>query len=171
MAKLITLKTLFPAYLILSLLAGLGQGDIMDNPMNSKYQAAAKGPPVVINTNPQACANDVTPSLGTITVTFDQTMMDKSWSWTGGGETYPKTTGQPSYDQKRTTCSLPVKLEPGKVYWVGINSPSHQNFKSADGVPAKRYVILFATMDQNGKPTVIPEDMLAKAKEINSQNK
>jgi len=171
MAKLITLKTLFPAYLILSLLTGLGQGDTMDNSMNSKYQTAAKGAPIVISTNPQACANDVTPSLGTITVTFDQPMTDKSWSWTGGGETYPKTTGQPSYDQKRITCSLPVKLEPGKVYWVGINSPRYQNFKSADGVPAKRYVILFATMDQNGKPTAIPDDLLVKAKEINSQNK
>jgi hypothetical protein len=28
-------------------------------------------------------------------------------------------------------------------------------------------VILFATMDLNGKPTAIPDDLLAKAKEIN----
>ena len=171
MAKRITLMSLCPVYLILVLLAGAGQGELMDNPMNNRYQTAGKGTPVVISTNPQACANEVTPSLGTITATFDQQMMDKSWSWTGGGETYPKTTGQPSYDQKRITCRLPVKLEPGKVYWVGINSPTYQNFKSASGVPAKRYVILFATIDQNGKPTAIPDDMLAKAKEINSQSK
>lgn len=124
--------------------------------------------PYVTGTNPQAYANDVTPSLEKITVTFDQVMKDNSWSWTGGGEKYPKTTGQPSYDPNRTTCSLPVKLEPGKVYWVGINGPNYWNFKSAEyGAPAKRYVILFATMDLNGKPTAIPADLLAKAKEIN----
>ncbi|MGD1042634.1 MAG: type II secretion system protein [Sedimentisphaerales bacterium] len=133
------------------------------------YQLAA---PFVISTNPQAYANDVTPSLGIITVTFDQKMKDKSWSWTGGGEMYPKTTGQPSYDQERTICSLPVNLEPGKVYWVGINSPFYYNFKSANcGAPAKRYVILFATMDLSGKPTAIPADLLAEAKEINSQSR
>ena len=129
------------------------------------YQLVA---PVVISTSPQAYANDVTPSLDTITVTFDQKMKDNSWSWTGTGEKYPKTTGQPSYDPNRTTCSLPVKLEPGKVYWVGINSRIYQNFKSAEyGAPAKRYVILFATMGLDGKPTTIPADLLTKAQEIN----
>ena len=127
--------------------------------------------PFVISTNPQAYANDVAPSLGEITVTFDQKMKDNSWSWTGGGETYPETTGQPSYDQNRTICSLPVKLEPGKVYWVGIYGPFYYNFKSANcGAPANRYVILFATMDLSGKPTAIPDDLLAKANEINASN-
>ena len=37
------------------------------------YQLVA---PVVTSTNPQAYANDVTPSLENITVTFDQTMRD-----------------------------------------------------------------------------------------------
>jgi hypothetical protein len=129
------------------------------------YQLTA---PVVISTNPRACANDVMPSLGIITVTFDQKMKDKSWSWTGGGETYPRTTGQPSYDQNRTICSLPASLEPGKVYWVGINGSFYYNFKSANcGAPAKRYVILFATTDLSGRPTPIPDDLLAKANEIN----
>jgi hypothetical protein len=124
-------------------------------------------PPVVVKTSPQALSNDIDTSLSAITATFDQPMMDKSWSWTGGGETYPKTTGQPSYGPNRTTCSLPVKLEPGKVYWVGINSPSYQNFKSEAGSPAKRYVILFATRDPNGNPTPLPGVLLAKARAIN----
>ncbi|MGB7582950.1 MAG: prepilin-type N-terminal cleavage/methylation domain-containing protein [Sedimentisphaerales bacterium] len=126
--------------------------------------------PYVTGTNPQTYANDVTPSLDEITVTFDQVMKDNSWSWTGGGETYPQTTGQPSYDPNRTICRLPVRLEPGKVYWVGVNGPIYyQNFfKSAEyGAPARRYVILFATTDLDGKPTAIPADLLAKAKEIN----
>jgi hypothetical protein len=104
-------------------------------------------------------------------VTFDQPMMDGSWSWTGGGDTYPKTTGQIAYDAAKKTCKMPVALEPGKVYWVGINSPSYQNFKIASSVPARRYVILFATAGADGKPTTIPQDLLEEAKTINGANK
>jgi beta-lactamase regulating signal transducer with metallopeptidase domain/tetratricopeptide (TPR) repeat protein len=125
--------------------------------------------PRVVRTRPAAFADDVSPQLSKITVTFDRPMMDQSWSWTGGGQTYPETPGKPRYNASRKICSLPVELEAGKVYWVGINSPSYQNFKSADGIAAKRYVILFATKGADGKPTPIPEDMLAKAKGINEQ--
>ena len=161
-----TLIELLVVMAIISLMMGMMMPAIT-RVWRAAYQLVA---PFVISTNPQAYANDVTPSLGIITVTFDQKMKNNSWSWTGGGETYPKTAGQPSYDQNETTCSLPVNLEPGKVYWVGINSPFYYNFKSANcGAPAKRYVILFATMDLSGKPTAIPDDLLAKAKEINNR--
>jgi hypothetical protein len=123
--------------------------------------------PVVVKTIPAALANSVSANLAKVTVTFDQPMLDKSWSWTGGGDTYPKITGQISYDAPRTTCTLPVKLEPGKVYWIGINSPSYQNFQSPTHKPAGRYVILFATVGTDGKPTPIPEEMLNQAKAIN----
>src|SRR4051812_7930445 len=97
--------------------------------------------PIVVKMEPQTLANDVDPGLTAIKVTFDQPMVDKNWSWVGGGDTFPKTAGDISYDVTHTTCTLPVKLEPGKAYWVGINSPSNQNFKSATGKPAQRYVI------------------------------
>lgn len=125
------------------------------------------GPPNVIRTQPAAMANDVDPALKQITVTFDQPMTDGSWSWTGGGDTFPKVNGQISYDEKRTTCRLPVELQPSKVYWIGINSPSHQNFKSQAGVPAVRYAILFATRSADGKPTPLPEDAATQARAIN----
>ncbi len=124
--------------------------------------------PQVISTSPVAFANNVDPNLDKIAVTFNTQMMDNSWSWTGGGDTYPQTTGKPYYNETKTVCTLPVKLEAGKVYWVGINSPSHKNFKTSDGEPIKRYVILFATKSPNGKATPIPKDMLNKAKRINA---
>jgi hypothetical protein len=61
-------------------------------------------------------------------------------------------------------------LEPGKVYWVRINSPSYRNFRSAIGVSAKSYVIFFSTKGADSNPTPMPEDLLAKAKAINEQN-
>jgi hypothetical protein len=143
-----------------------GQSDGKDKQTMSESAA----PPLVVKTSPQALSNDIEPSLSEITVTFNQPMTDESWSWIGGGKTYPKTTGKPSYDPNRTTCSLPVKLEPGKVYWVGINNPSFQGFKSEAGVPAKRYVIMFATKDPNGNPTPIPDNLLAQAKKINENS-
>jgi hypothetical protein len=133
-------------------------------------ESADVNTPIVLNTNPLAFANDVSADLNQITVTFNQPMMDKSWSWTGSGETYPKIRGRPAYDTSGKICSLPVNLEPGKVYWVGMNSPSYQNFKSISGTPAKRYVILFATKGSDGKPTPIPEYLLQQAREINERS-
>jgi RNA polymerase sigma-70 factor (ECF subfamily) len=124
--------------------------------------------PIIVKTNPKTFSTNVSPGLKQITVTFDQQMMDNSWSWTGGGETYPKT-GKPFYNANKKTCTLPVKLEPGKVYWIGINSVSFKNFQNEEGIPADWYVILFATKTPDGKPTQIPKDMLEKAKKINMQ--
>ncbi len=149
--------------------------EFMDKPRGVKirYKLLEYGPapvadaaPRVVKTSPVAFDNDVDPSLDKITVTFDRPMTDKSWSWTGGGETFPKIQ-TPSYNASKTTCTLPVKLQPGKVYWVGVNSPSHRNFKSADGTAAARYVILFATKSADGKPTPLPDDMARRARAIN----
>lgn len=129
---------------------------------------ASQAVPHVIKTSPEAFADDVDPGLDKITVTFDRPMMDKSWSWTGGGKTFPKGTGDISYDHARTTCTMPVKLEAGKVYWIGINSPSHQNFKTAAGTPARRHVILFATRSAEGKPTPLPKKLVEQATAINA---
>ncbi len=143
----------------------------------ARFAAAANAPatkasnlgPTVVKSEPATLANDVDPGLTSINVTFDQAMADHSWSWTGGGETFPKDgDGKISYDAKHMTCTLPVKLEPGKVYFIGINSPSHRNFKSATGKAAQRYALCFATKSADGKPTPIPQDMLDEAKDINS---
>ena len=109
--------------------------------------------PTVARTVPPALANDVDPALSAISVTFDQEMQGGSWAWVQPkSDQFPETTGKPSFDLERRTCTLPVKLEPGRIYQVGINGTSHPGFKSESG-SAKPYLILFATRSADGEPT------------------
>jgi hypothetical protein len=125
--------------------------------------------PLVVSSVPLAFANDVEPTLDEMTVTFDQTMVDGSWSWTMlNQDTFPAPVWNPAYDATRTICRVSVKLEPGRVYWVGINSAKEQSFKTAAGIPAQPHVILFATRRADGKSTPIPDDLAAQARAVNS---
>lgn len=102
-------------------------------------------PAVVIKSEPAADAKDVDPALTEIRVTFSKDMRDGSWSWTQrSDDTYPEVTGKPHYVDKRT-CVLPVKLEPGKTYFIGINSPRFGNFKEASGRSAVPFALSFST--------------------------
>jgi tetratricopeptide (TPR) repeat protein len=129
--------------------------------------------PKVVKTNPVTLANDVSPSLKEMTVSFDQPMKDNSWAWCRdtGKAKFPETPGKPHYDSTQTTNYFPVQLEPGTVYWVSLNTPGYIGFISANGVATPQYVILFATKDKDGKPTPIPEELIAQAKSINAAGK
>jgi beta-lactamase regulating signal transducer with metallopeptidase domain len=124
--------------------------------------------PIVIDTKPDNYANDISPGNGKLSVTFNQPMADDSWAWVRWNYPFPQITGEPHYDATKTTCTLPVRLEPGRAYLVMINSESYTGFVNAKGTAARPYVMVFATRDKNGNPTPIPEDMLAKAKETNA---
>src|SRR5437588_4373392 len=103
-----------------------------------------QGPPMIITTSPRSGDTEVDPVLAEVTVTFDRDM-DAGFSWTGGGPEFPgKENGRAQWRDKRT-CVLPVKVEAGRFYRVGINAPSFRSFRSADGVPAIPSAILFTT--------------------------
>jgi hypothetical protein len=136
-------------------------------PMVQQHRQSRR--PVVVSTSPETLNNAFDPDAAEISVTFDQPMMNFSWSWVGGGEHYPETTGDPKYDSDRQTCRLPVKLKPGHWYWIGINSEKYVYFQTEKHIPAKPYVILFATADVNGNPTKIPTEYIEEAKRINSK--
>jgi hypothetical protein len=107
--------------------------------------AAAEGPPRIVVTIPTVGAKDVDPATSEIVVTFDRDMA-RGFSWTGGGSNYPPIVeGQRPQWRDTRTAVLPVKLEPGHYYRVGINSKSHRNFRSAAGVPAQPSAIYFTT--------------------------
>ncbi|SPE60775.1 putative Calcium/calmodulin-dependent protein kinase [Verrucomicrobia bacterium] len=117
---------------------------------------AAQEPPEIVATSPRPGDTEVDPAITEITVTFDRDM-EGGFSWTGGGPEFPSgTPGQkPSWRgtvdpntglvASRRTCVLPVQLEAGHYYRVGINSPSFQSFRSVAGVAAEASAIYFTT--------------------------
>ncbi len=103
--------------------------------------------PKVLKSNPEIGATDVDPRLGLISVTFDVPMDTGSFSWTGSGPTFPTIPEgeKPRWSRDGKSCTLPVKLEPGKKYELGLNSVSHKNFGSKWGVPLAPVRFEFAT--------------------------
>src|SRR5581483_2345726 len=101
--------------------------------------------PKILFTKPVEGATDVDPGLREITVTFDQDM-GEGFSWTGSGPEFPPSADgeKPQWRGKRT-CVLPVKLEAGHHYRVGINAPSFHNFCSAEGTAVEPSSISFTT--------------------------
>jgi beta-lactamase regulating signal transducer with metallopeptidase domain len=103
--------------------------------------------PKIVKSNPEIAATDVDPRLGLISVTFDVPMDPGGFSWTGGGPSFPTIPdGQkPRWSRDGKSCTLPVKLEPGKSYELGLNSVSHKNFASKWGVPLEPVRFQFTT--------------------------
>jgi beta-lactamase regulating signal transducer with metallopeptidase domain len=102
--------------------------------------------PKIVTLEPANGATDVDPAITQLKVTFDIPMGD-GMSWTGGGESFPTTSEgqQAEWSEDHLTCTLPVKLQPGHSYKLGINSPNHRNFQSSFGVPAEAVVYEFTT--------------------------
>jgi hypothetical protein len=118
--------------------------------------------PHIVKTSPEVGAKDVDPATKEITITFDRDMAG-GFSWTGGPPEFPpgRSGEKPTWRNKRT-CSLPVTLEAGKYYRVGINSTSHQNFRGADGTPVKPSAMYFTTkgaagdvLEKTTKPQIV----------------
>jgi beta-lactamase regulating signal transducer with metallopeptidase domain len=112
--------------------------------------ADPQGPPQIVSTSPKVGEENVSPELTEITVTFDRDMAG-GFSWTGGtGDLPPSPEGKKPVWKDKRTCALPVKLQSGRYYRVGINSTSYQNFKSAEGVPSRPSAIYFTTVGASG---------------------
>lgn len=102
--------------------------------------------PVVVKTYPESGAADVDPSISEIRVTFDNEMMDHSWSWVQiATENFPELIGTPRYLEDKRTCVVNVKLKPGTTYIIWLNTQKFRNFKDKDGNPAAPYLLMFET--------------------------
>ena len=129
------------AVILVILMSGL-----VDVAMSADEVSLEAVPAVVVKTVPQAGTGDVDPALTEIKVTFSKDMKDGSWSWaTLSQESFPKLDGKPKYLEDKRTCTLPVKLEPGKTYAIWVNSQKFGNFKDSDGRSAVPYLLVFKT--------------------------
>ncbi len=104
-------------------------------------------PPVVLSVEPKVGATDVDPDTKEIRVTFSKKMTDKSWSWpTGNKYAAPKVAGGTiHFEPDGRTCVMPVKLQPGKTYVIGVNSERFRGFQDTQGHPALPYLLVFRT--------------------------
>ena len=117
-----------------------------DADMSEDADSNASQPPRIVSTFPEIGARGVDPAITAITVTFDKDMSTRGYSWTGGGPQFPPIReGKKPYWKDKRTCVLPVNLEPGHYYRVGINAKSYKNFQSEKGIPVKPEVIYFTT--------------------------
>jgi hypothetical protein len=105
------------------------------------------GPPKVVATFPPLGA--VTPAgIRFISVTYDRTMMDKSWSFATGGESkFPEVSGGPLREDDGRTFDLPVNLQPNTTYVIWLNTEKYQNFKDEKGRSAEPYRLTFTTSE------------------------
>lgn len=103
-------------------------------------------PPRIVSVYPPIGSSDVDHALRELSVTFDQDMAD-GFSWTGGGPFYPESTeGQRPYWRDKRTCILPVTLEAGHFYRVGINAaPRFMSFRSVHDKPVTPTEMYFTT--------------------------
>jgi beta-lactamase regulating signal transducer with metallopeptidase domain len=132
------------AMLLLAALGFVVLTDAQTQPTPATSESAPT-PPRVVSTSPAVGAVEVEPATSEITVTFDQDMA-KGFSWTGGGADYPPLaeSRKPFWRDPRT-CVLPVKLQAGGYYRVGINSTSYKNFCGTNGMAVAPSAIYFTT--------------------------
>ncbi len=102
--------------------------------------------PRIVKLEPANGTIDVDPATSELRVTFDLPMGD-GMSWTGGGPDFPKTTSgsRARWLSDGKTCLMPVSLEPGHAYRLGLNSRDFKNFASASGVPLEPVLYEFKT--------------------------
>ena len=106
----------------------------------------ASVPPVVIATIPESGTAEVDPALTELRVTFSTPMLAGGWSWSSSSEdSSPQSSSPPKYLTDQRTCVLPVRLQPGKVYALWLNSEKFKNFKDREGHAALPYLLIFQT--------------------------
>ena len=128
--------------------------------------SAAAEPPKVVKTTPASRDQQVDPGLQEIRVEFDRPMGAR-YSFIGGGPQYPNVTDKPRWIDTKT-CVLPVQLEPGRSYRIGLNNARARGFASVDGEALEPYVLTFTTAGpQAVAPALTKEQNRLAISEIN----
>jgi len=107
----------------------------------------AAAQPTVIATNPADGATGVVGPVLTIGVKFSEPMNGKHSLVTADGGEFPEPVGDPWFEDDTTFC-FQAKVQPGKDYAVGLNSPARTGFASAAGQALSPAVLRFRTAEQ-----------------------
>jgi hypothetical protein len=108
-------------------------------------KAPSPNAPKLVSSEPAAGASDVDPALASLVLRFDRPMRDQGWSIVGSPDDVPQLIGKPAYDAERKVLTVAMRLEPGRTYRFGLNSPRNQGFRAADGTPLEPLSIEFST--------------------------
>ncbi|MFO0829819.1 MAG: DUF4932 domain-containing protein [Phycisphaerales bacterium] len=99
--------------------------------------------PKLVSITPTNGANDVEPSMDTMTIVFDRPMRTTSWSFVGSKENVPEFIGNPAFSSDRKTLTAKMRLVPGHTYRFSLNAPKFQGFAAADGTPLEQVDVTF----------------------------
>lgn len=133
-----------------------------------------KQPPFVVGTFPELYSQDVDPNIRTIKIVFSESMTKTDWFYSSFPPAIlPKSVGLPSFDPCGLEWTLPVNLSPGKVYAIAVNYGDSEKknidagFCSIAGLRCEKFVLVFATADEEQQPTYIDDNIIDKCDKIN----
>jgi hypothetical protein len=78
-------------------------------------------PPKLVSTSPSFWAVNVNPAQKTLSLTFDQPLRTRFFDWFGTDVLSPQSNLETTFSADRKTCSVDVRLAPGRVYICGLN--------------------------------------------------
>ena len=107
--------------------------------------------PRVIELTPPGGTRGVDPTTRELRVRYSRPMDPATFSYAKlSDESMPEVTGEPIYDAATNTFTLPVRLEPGKIYTLRLGYPPNPA-RAADGDRvAEPYLFHFATTGYEG---------------------
>ena len=133
--------------------------------------------PEIVESLPQLYVQDVNSlSVDSITIQFSEPMDTTNWFYSSFEQgVLPALTGTPVFDESGKNWTLPVKLEPAKVYAIAFNcgdavkdnGKMTAGFRSVSGEMCKPFVLVFSTMDDANEPISIDAVLIDKSEKIN----
>jgi hypothetical protein len=109
-------------------------------------EALKEKSPRIVSLTPVNGAQNVDPGLRAVVVTFDRPMKAGNLAVMSlDRDKLPKMPGQASFDATRTVLTIPVSLEPGREYELGLNAEGFLVMQDDQGHPLVPTVIRFRT--------------------------
>ncbi|HIA28567.1 MAG TPA: DUF4932 domain-containing protein [Planctomycetes bacterium] len=110
----------------------------------SAEEAAAVARPKIVSISPRPGSKNIPAGRTQLRIEFDQPMAE-TYSVTGGGETFPRVIGKPTWNDEGTVFTLAIELEGNRSYAFGVNGPNHHGFKNRQGIVVEERWIEIST--------------------------